>query len=137
MDVDYDPAVPSQYDEETDEAGVRIIGAMVAMVPPEPEDPDEEATIPDDYADTRLIVIGDSDFAANKHFFNGSNSDLFLTSINWLTLGTELISIDRKFLQERRLILRPETKSFIDISSMALLPLLVFAAGGIIWYRRK
>lgn len=137
VDEDYDPDVPSQYDEETDEAGVRIIGAMVAMVPPEPEDPGEEATIPDDYADTRLIVIGDSDFAANKHFFNGSNSDLFLTSINWLTLGTELISIDRKFLQERRLILRPEAKSFIDISSMALLPLLVFAAGGIIWYRRK
>ncbi len=137
LDEDYDPDVPSQYDEETDSKGVQIIGAMIAMVPPQPEDPDEPVTIPEDYVDTRLIVLGDSDFASNKHFFNGGNGDLFLNSISWLTAGTELISIDRKFLQTRRLILRPEAKVFIDISSTALLPLLVFAAGGIIWYRRR
>ncbi len=137
LDGDYDPDVPSRYDEETDTRGTQIIGILAGTMPPQPEDPDEPVTIPEDFVDNRLIVIGDSDFAANRHFFNGGNGDLFLTSINWLTLGTELISIDQKFLQQRRLILRPEAKVFIDISSMALLPLLVFVAGGIIWYRRR
>lgn len=137
VDEDYDPNVPSQYNEETDAKGARVIGVMIAMIPPQPEDPDEPVTIPDDYVDTRLIVIGDSDFATNQHFFNGGNGDLFLTSISWLTSGGELISIDRKFLQTRRLILRPEAKLFIDISSIALLPLAVFIVGGIIWYRRR
>lgn len=132
IDKDYDPNLTPQFDAATDEVGSRMIGVAVALTPPASEDTEEEAVFL-----AELIVIGDSDFASNQHFFNGGNSDLFLTSVNWLTTGSDLISIDRKFLQTRRLILRPEAKAFIDVSSMALLPLLIFAAGGVIWYRRR
>jgi len=86
---------------------------------------------------TTLIVIGDSDFASNQHFYNGNNSDLFLSSVNWLTVGEELISIGRKVLPFRRLIVSPEAERFINYSSIGLLPLLVLVTGGIIWWRRR
>jgi hypothetical protein len=41
------------------------------------------------YYGNRLALIGDSDFAANRHFRNGNNSTLFLTAVNWLTAGVE------------------------------------------------
>ena len=49
------------------------------------------------------MLIGDSDFATNRHFRNGNNGDLFLTAVNWLTAGGEIISVDRKALVTRRL----------------------------------
>ncbi len=132
--MDLHANVDPTYDPETDLNGPLILGALVPTLLP----PEEEGGEPtEDFEATRLVVFGDSDFASNKHFFNGGNSDLFLNSISWLSAGSELISIDRKFLQTRRLILKPEAKAFIDISSMALLPALVFIAGGVIWYRRR
>ena len=137
LDVDFDPAVESQFDEETDNKGVQIVGILIGTVPPQPEDPDEPVTIPDDYVDTRLVIFGDSDFATNRHFINGSNSDLILNAVSFLTFGTDLISIDRKVLQERRFVVSPGTLTFVNISSVGLLPLLVFVIGGIVWWRRR
>ena len=84
-----------------------------------------------------LIVIGDSDFASNQHFNNVSNGDFFISAINSLTMGKELVSIERKVLPFRRLVVGPEATRFINYSSIGLLPLLVLVAGGIIWWRRR
>ena len=84
-----------------------------------------------------LAIIGDSDFASNSHFYNEYNSTLFLTSVNWLTLGAEVISIDRKVLPFRSLVVNQDTANFINYSSIALLPLLVLVVGGVIWWRRR
>ncbi|MBN1685350.1 MAG: hypothetical protein JW852_01790, partial [Spirochaetales bacterium] len=87
--------------------------------------------------ETRLVVVGDSDFAANQHFQNGNNSDLFLNAVNWLTQGEEIISVDRKVLPARRLILDPEEERFLHVSSIGLLPLLLIIAAGYVWWRRR
>jgi ABC-type uncharacterized transport system involved in gliding motility auxiliary subunit len=86
---------------------------------------------------TRLVVIGDSDFAANSHFRNANNADLFLNSINWLTEGEEIISVDRKVLPIRRLILGPDQARFLHVSSIGLLPLLLLLLAGYMWWRRR
>ena len=86
---------------------------------------------------SRLIIIGDSDFASNQHFYNGDNGNFFLNSVNLLTLGKELISIERKVLPFRRLVIEPEAEAFIQYSSVALLPLIVLVIGGFIWWRRR
>ncbi|MFC1984217.1 hypothetical protein ACFLVO_04325, partial [Chloroflexota bacterium] len=84
-----------------------------------------------------LIVIGDSDFASNQHINNVSNDAFFISSVNYLTTGKELVSIERKVLPFRRLVVGPEEANFINYSSMGLLPLLVLIVGGIIWWRRR
>ena len=126
-------SVEPQFDEGVDVEGPIVIGVLVTPVG---IDDSGEAPLPVPYG-PRLLLMGDSDFATNKHFLNGNNSDFFLSSIEFLTAGTELISIDQKFLQTRRLIVGPEAGRFITISSMGLLPLLVLVAGAYIWWRRR
>ncbi len=87
--------------------------------------------------DTRLVIIGDSDFATNQHFYNGNNSDLFLNTVNMLTADAEIISVDRKVLPLRRLILSPEQVRFVHVSSIGLLPFLLLVLGGYVRWRRR
>ena len=44
-------------------------------------------------AEPRLVVVGDTHFAANELLDSGRNRDLFLNSINWLLGDVEAISI--------------------------------------------
>ncbi|GAG47518.1 unnamed protein product, partial [marine sediment metagenome] len=91
----------------------------------------------DEEQGTTLMVIGDSDFASNEHFYSGNNGDLFLNAVSGLTAGTEIVSIERKVLPFRRLIVSPEAARFINYSSIGLLPLLVLVIGAVIWWRRR
>ena len=123
-----------QFDEGVDDKGPLFLGFIITSVFLYESSDQQVVAEP---TGTVLVVIGDSDFASNKHFFNGNNSDFFLNSVEYLTAGTELISIDRKYLQSRRLIIGPEAERFITISSIGLLPLLVLFAGTYIWWRRR
>ena len=86
---------------------------------------------------TSIVVIGDSDFATDKHFYNGNNSDLFLNTLNRLAAQTEVISVDRKVLPARRLLLSPEQVRFLHVSSIGLLPFLLLIIGGYVHWRRR
>ena len=44
---------------------------------------------------TKIVVIGDSDFASNRFFSSFSNGDVLLNSVNWLTGDVDLISVRR------------------------------------------
>ncbi len=99
--------------------------------------PNTTTVTPPVIPNTRLVVIGDSDFASNQNFYNGDNGNFFLNSVELLTTGKELISIERKVLPFRRLVIGLQTTNFITISSIGLLPVLVLMAGGIIWWRRR
>ena len=85
---------------------------------------------------TRLVIIGDSDFAANAHIQNGGNGDLFLNAVNWLAEDEDLIAIRPKTYSFRRLLVSRNGLRFIRYSSVGLLPLLALIAGGVIWRRK-
>ena len=55
----------------------------------------------------------------------------------YITAGEELVKIERKVLPYRSLVLTPEEETFIRVSSIGLLPLLVLVAGTVIWWRRR
>ena len=86
---------------------------------------------------TRLAVITDSDFAANGHFQDGNNGDLFIAVTTWLSQGKSVVSINRKLLPTRRLILSPEEARFLQLSSVGLFPLILIILGGYLWWRRS
>ena len=133
LEKDYKPDEEPEFNEGTDRKGPLALGILIAAAPV--KDPDDESS---ELAKlTRLVVIGDSDFASNEHFFDVNNSDLFLNAVNWLTEETEIISIHRKALPFRRLVVNSQEKNFIDYSSITLVPFLVLTAGGIIWWRRR
>ncbi len=117
------------FEANADAKGPVALGALLSVTPP----PEATAGQPE----TRLVVIGDSDFASNPHLHNGQNSDLFLSAVNWLAAGEDLIAIDRKALVTRRLVLSPEGARFLNLSSIGLLPLLLLIAGGYVWWRRR
>ncbi|MEK7682004.1 MAG: hypothetical protein AAB369_04170, partial [Chloroflexota bacterium] len=86
---------------------------------------------------TRIIAIGDSDFATNQYFYSLGNSDLFLNSINWLAEDETLISIRPKPAGIRLIVLTQLEFRYILWSSIALLPLVLVGVGGIVWWRRR
>ena len=119
-----------EFDADEDVPGPLAMGALLVRRPPGEDAGDANAA-------ARLAVVGDSDFAADRHFHNGGNGDLFLTLVNRLAYGAEIISVDRKVLPVRRLVLSPEEARFFNLSSAGLLPLLVLIAGGVVWWRRR
>jgi len=128
LEKDFDPLTEPEFDEGIDVEGPLALGVLIAAAP-------TEGTVEEQ--GTTLMVIGDSDFASNDHFYSGNNGDLFLNAVNTLTAGTEIVSIEHKVLPFRRLIVSPEVERFINYSSIGLLPLLVLVIGGIVWWRRR
>ena len=86
---------------------------------------------------TRIVVFGDSDFAANA-IFREPNRDLFLAAINWLTLEEDLITIrpiDLRGQTLRQMLVQDER--LVQITSVFLIPSIVFTAGLIVWWQRR
>ena len=88
-------------------------------------------------APTRIVVFGDSDFAANA-IFRESHQDLFLGVINWLTLEKDLIAIRPIDLQGQTLRqMLVQDVRLVQITSVFLIPTIVFTAGLIVWWQRR
>ena len=119
IEKDFTSGEEPQFDKLKDQPGPFAIGAMIHK------------------GGTSIVVFGDSDFATDKHFYNGNNSDLFLNTLNQLAAQTEVISVDRKVLPARRLLLSPEQVRFLHVSSIGLLPFLLLIIGGYVRWRRR
>jgi ABC-type uncharacterized transport system involved in gliding motility auxiliary subunit len=88
-------------------------------------------------AQTRFVVFGDSDFAANEFLGISGNRDLFLNSVNWLAQQENLIAIRPRDAEDRRVTLTAERQRFTFYVSVLGIPLLVIAAGVATWWRRR
>jgi len=116
--------------------GPQALGAMIIAGSPIGSSPKEPQSGSRNKL-TRLIVIGDSDFASNLHIRNGGNGDLFLNSVNWLAEEENLISIRPKPYSFKKLLVNQNELRFIRYSSLVFLPLLMLILGGVIWWRRR
>jgi ABC-type uncharacterized transport system involved in gliding motility auxiliary subunit len=86
---------------------------------------------------TRIVVFGGSQFAMN-FFFKGANRVLFLATVNWLTEDEDLIAIAQPDLSNQ--ILRRMTVQdarLVQITSVFMIPIIVFIAGMVVWWRRR
>jgi ABC-type uncharacterized transport system involved in gliding motility auxiliary subunit len=89
-------------------------------------------------AESRLVVIGNSDFATNDPFPLQLNGDVFLNSVTWLSQQDQQpLSIRPKEAKNRRINLSIAQISLLRWTSLLLLPLIGFLASGLIWWQRR
>jgi len=82
-------------------------------------------------------VFGDSDYEANAAF-REANRDLVLFTITWLTLEENLIAIRPIDLQGQTLRqMRIHDTRLVQITSVFLIPSIVFIAGLMVWWPRR
>jgi ABC-type uncharacterized transport system involved in gliding motility auxiliary subunit len=114
----------AKYDEGEDQAGPLVMGAIV------------EQKVRGRNS-TRLILLGDSDFASNTAIASVGNGDLFLNSVNWLAEEEELIAIRPKPPQTRQLFLTYAQSRLVGYVSWILLPVAVLTVGVYVWWQRR
>lgn len=90
---------------------------------------------------TRLVLVGDSDFAANSvlNSVRGAfgNADLFVNAVNWLAEEESLIAIGPKSPDVRTVFLTPAQMRLILYTSALVLPAMVLVIGLAVWWRRR
>jgi ABC-type uncharacterized transport system involved in gliding motility auxiliary subunit len=113
---------------------VSVAGAVSATVTPS----DSEASKTDAAKpETRVVVIGDSDFAANAGLGIQGNKDLFMNIVGWLSQQENLISIRPKEPDDRRITLTATQQTNIIWLSLLIIPACIFGTGVYTWWRRR
>ncbi|MBF0170786.1 MAG: GldG family protein, partial [Nitrospinae bacterium] len=122
------------FDESVDPPGPRTLAAALQW---DRGAAPEERPIGATPEIARMIVVGDSDFAANNTIGLGGNRDLALNMVGWLVAD------------EGRIMVRPHPKGFEPILFeesdltlamilfVILFPLTAVISGGVIWFRRN
>jgi ABC-type uncharacterized transport system involved in gliding motility auxiliary subunit len=87
--------------------------------------------------ESRVVAIGDSDFAGNSALGVQGNQDLFLNTVNWLAQQENLIAIRPREAQDRRLTLTADDQQRIMWLSLFIIPGVVFAGGVYTWWKRR
>jgi ABC-type uncharacterized transport system involved in gliding motility auxiliary subunit len=89
-------------------------------------------------AESRLVVLGNSNFASDGLFEQQLNGDVFLNSISWLSKrDDQILSIRPKEAKNRRINLNPVLANIIGWSAIGVIPLIGFTTAGILWWRRR
>jgi len=113
---------------------VALASAVSASaIPATPPKPGDDGPKPE----TRVVVMGDSDFAANAGLGIQGNRDLFMNTIGWLSQQENLISIRPKEADDRRITLTATQQANITWLSLLIIPGLVFGTGVYTWWRRR
>ncbi len=88
--------------------------------------------------ETRLILVGDSDFVENKFIeVGGGQSDLFLNMVSWLLKDEDLIAVRPKDPTDRKINMTERDRSVLFWIAAILLPLSTLVFGVMIWWRRR
>jgi ABC-type uncharacterized transport system involved in gliding motility auxiliary subunit len=125
-----------KFDENKDKKGPVTIGSAVsaaAAAPPTAKPEDASAPKPE----TRVAVVGDSDFAANGGLGIQGNRDLFMNTVGWLSQQENLISIRPKDADDRRVTLTATQQANLNWLSLLVIPGFIFATGVYTWWRRR
>jgi hypothetical protein len=125
--------------DQGDRQGPIALGAAVSAPAAEaPAQPAGGNASPDaPKPESRIVAMGDSDFAANNAIGIQGNQDFFLNSVNWLAQQENLIAIRPRDAQDRRITLTADQQQRIMLLSLLIIPGLVFAGGVYTWWRRR
>ena len=121
-EVDLDNLEDVAYDEGTDPRG------PLTLI----------ATIETSTEETRIVLIGDSDFLVNSILRQIPNGQfLLLNAVNWLAEEESLIAIGPKTNLPRRVQLSMVQEGAVCFGTLILIPAVIVIAGVVTWLRRR
>jgi hypothetical protein len=110
-------------------------GAAVLAVAVEGSWPDRPA---DQTKPFRLVLVGNSNFAANSYFPYVSNGDLVVEMVRWLADDeTRPAAKPQSFSPAQQITLTREQMRTVFVAVELLLPLSVILLGGVVWWKRR
>ncbi len=84
-----------------------------------------------------MVIVGDADFLSNQYLGNGSNLEIGVNLVNWLSHDDRLISISPRPAPDTRLELSMQERLFIFSFFLLVLPLGLLVSGLRIWLKRR
>jgi len=111
-----------------------VAGAGNEKKSEEPLEGDGKAPEP---AKSRLMVVGDADFASNQYINFSGNGDFFLNTSSWLTEEKTLISIRPRNRKDTPIELTRSGGTVLFFLGMVVIPGCVALAGLRNWWRRR
>lgn len=87
--------------------------------------------------DSRVVFVGDSDFASNQWAGLQHNGDLFFNTVDWLAQDEELISIRPKDATDRHITLTEGQVAGLRWVDLIFVPGIVIFSGIFIWWKRR
>lgn len=86
---------------------------------------------------SRLVIVGDSDFATNSFFHIMGNGKLFLNAVNYLAAQKNLMGITPRTYDEPRVNLTNRQMKGTFFLSLVLIPALMALVGIAVWWRQR
>jgi ABC-type uncharacterized transport system involved in gliding motility auxiliary subunit len=87
--------------------------------------------------DSRVVIVGDSDFASNQWSGLQHNGDFFFNTVDWLAQDEDLISIRPKAPEDRPLNISAQRLGMVFWLSIVIFPLAVVGFGMATWWKRR
>jgi ABC-type uncharacterized transport system involved in gliding motility auxiliary subunit len=128
---------PDKGDKQGPITLAAAVTAPATVTPPKPTNASPDSTDTPAPPETRVVAVGDSDFASNMAIGVQGNRDFFMNSLNWLAQQENLIAVRPRQPQDQRLTLTADQQNRIMILSLFIIPGLVFATGVYTWWRRR
>ena len=134
---------PERNVDAGDKAGpvsIAVAASAPATDAPAPPAPAPAANTPATDApkpETRVVIVGDSDFATNRALGIQGNRDIFLNMANWLAQQENLIAIRPKNPEERPLTMTADQQRMVFYFTLFIVPALLFANGIRVWWKKR
>ena len=115
------------------------VAASAAISAPPPPPPADGATPPPDAPkpETRVVIVGDSDFAGNRMMGLSSNRNLFLNMVNWLAQQENLIAIRPNNPGNTPFAMTMDQSNQIMWLTIFIIPGLLIANAFRVWWKRR
>jgi ABC-type uncharacterized transport system involved in gliding motility auxiliary subunit len=86
---------------------------------------------------SRVLVVGDVDFATDPFLGEAANGALIVRAVEWLTLGEDLAAISPNLPADRPLRLTDARVTYARLVLAGLVPLVFLLAGAMVWAARR
>ena len=87
--------------------------------------------------ESRIVLVGDSDFATNAYSTTSANGDFLRMTVSWLAEDTDLVAVQSRDPENRRVNLTRRESTLMFWATVILMPLVTLVFGMAVWLRRQ